>query len=335
MNWMAVTGGAGFIGSNLVRGLLREDRRVRVIDNFSTGRRANIGDLLETERDRLELWEGSVTEPDFLRHALRGVEVVFHQAAIPSVPKSIADPWLSNHHNITGTLAVLVAAREAGVRRVVYAASSSAYGDTPVMPKTESMPARPLSPYALTKFAGEEYCRIFHQVYGLETISLRYFNIFGPFQDPASQYAAVVPNFIHRLLRGLPPVIYGDGTQSRDFTYVENAVAANLLAAAAPPEACGRVFNIACGRRMDLNALAGTLNAILGTRLAPVYEPGRAGDVKHSLADIQEARRWLGYSPLVDIEAGLRRTADWFRGHPAGAPAAAPSPGPDTAPAQD
>jgi len=320
MSWMAVTGGAGFIGSNLVRGLLREGQRVRIIDNFSTGRRLNIADLLESGNDRLELWEGSVTEPDFLRPALHGVETVFHQAAIPSVPRSVANPWECNYHNVTGTLAVLLAARETGVRRVVYAASSSAYGDTPTLPKVESMPARPLSPYALAKYTGEEYCRIFHSVYGLETISLRYFNIFGPRQNPASQYAAVVPKFINRMLSGQPPVIYGDGTQSRDFTYVENAVSANLLAARAPAEACGRVFNIACGRRLDLNALAEALNGILGTQLTPVYESGRMGDVKHSLADIREAGRWLDYQPRVDLEEGLRRTVAWYRDQPAGSP---------------
>jgi len=245
---------------------------------------------------------------------------VFHQAAIPSVPRSVANPWECNYHNVTGTLAVLLAARETGVRRVVYAASSSAYGDTPTLPKVESMPARPLSPYALAKYTGEEYCRIFHSVYGLETISLRYFNIFGPRQNPASQYAAVVPKFINRMLSGQPPVIYGDGTQSRDFTYVENAVSANLLAARAPAEACGRVFNIACGRRLDLNALAEALNGILGTQLTPVYESGRMGDVKHSLADIREAGRWLDYQPRVDLEEGLRRTVAWYRDQPAGSP---------------
>lgn len=308
-----VTGGAGFIGSHLVRGLLAAGHAVRVIDNFSTGHRENLAGLPAEQLPRLEVIEGCVTDVASLQRHFAGADTVFHQAALPSVPKSIEDPLRSNLHNIDGTLAVLVAARDCGVRRVVYAASSSAYGDTPTLPKVETMPAQPLSPYALTKFAGEEYARIFHRVYGLETISLRYFNIFGPRQDPASQYAAVIASFIHRMLRGEPPVIYGDGSQSRDFTYVDNVVRANLLAAAAPPQACGQVYNIACGRRIDLRELVGLLNGILGTDIAPRHDPPRPGDILHSLADIGRAREILGYEPRVDVTEGLRRTVEWYR----------------------
>jgi UDP-glucose 4-epimerase len=311
-----VTGGAGFIGSHLVRGLLAAGHSVRVIDNFSTGRRENLAGLAERHPASLVVTEGTVTDVDFLRQHFTGADTVFHQAALPSVPKSVEDPLRCNFHNIDGTLAVLVAARDCGVRRVVYAASSSAYGDTPTLPKVETMPAQPLSPYALSKFAGEEYARIFHLIYGLETISLRYFNIFGPRQDPASQYAAVIPKFIDRLLRGEPPVIYGDGRQSRDFTYVDNVVRANLQASAAPSAACGQVYNIACGLRIDLNELVGMLNDILGTRLAPRYDPPRPGDILHSLADIRLAREKLGYAPEVDVAEGLRRTVEWFRPSP-------------------
>ena len=308
-----VTGGAGFIGSHLARGLLAAGHNVRVIDNFSTGHRENLAGLPDEQNQRLAVIEGSVTDVDLMRRHFAGADTVFHQAALPSVPKSIEDPLRSNLHNIDGTLAVLVAARDCGVRRVVYAASSSAYGDTPTLPKVETMPPQPLSPYALTKYAGEEYARIFHLVYGLETISLRYFNIFGPRQDPASQYAAVIASFIHRMLRGEVPVIYGDGCQSRDFTYVDNVVQANLLAAAAPPEACGQVYNIACGRRIDLRELVKLLNGILGTRITPRHDPPRPGDILHSLADISRARERLGYEPGVDVTEGLRRTVEWYR----------------------
>jgi len=316
-----VTGGAGFIGNHLVRGLLAEEHRVVIVDNFSTGRRRNILDLLVRHRDRLQLEEGSVTDPAFVRRVLRGADLVFHQAAVPSVQKSIAHPDVSNEHNVTGTLNVLLAARDAGVRRVIYAASSSAYGDTPTLPKVETMPPDPLSPYALTKLAGETYCRIFTRIYGLETIALRYFNVFGPRQDPASHYAAVIPRFITRLLHDEPPVVYGDGHQSRDFTFVDNVVRANLLAARAPAEATGRVFNIACGERLDLNALVETLNRIMGKKLSPIYEDSRPGDVRHSLADISLAGQLLGYSPIVTLEEGLHMTVDWYRNHETRTPA--------------
>jgi UDP-glucose 4-epimerase len=313
MGFAVVTGGAGFIGSNLAGRLLTEDRQVVIVDNFSTGHRRNIRHLLAEYRHRVHLEEGSITDVAFLRRVFRDAEVVFHQAAVPSVQKSVDHPEISNEHNITGTLNVLLAARDAGVGRVVYAASSSAYGDTPTLPKVEDMPADPLSPYALTKLTGEQYCRIFTRLYGLETVCLRYFNVFGPHQDPASQYAAVIPLFITRMLAGEPPVIYGDGAQSRDFTYVDNVVQANLLAADAPATAAGHVCNIACGERMDLNELVAALNRFLGTDLQPLYEDPRPGDVKHSQADIGLARQLLGYSPIITTEEGLKLTVDWYR----------------------
>lgn len=313
MSLAVVTGGAGFIGSNLTRGLLRAGYEVRVVDDFSTGRRENLAGLETRVSPGGLLREGSVTDPVFLHAAFAGAEIVFHQAAIPSVPRSIADPLRSNEANITGTLTVLLAARECGVGRVIYAASSSAYGGTAVLPTAESQPAKVRSPYALTKLAGEEYCRLFTEIHGLETVSLRYFNVFGPRQNPDSQYAAVIPKFITRMLDGLEPVIYGDGTQSRDFTFVDNVVAANLLAARAPAAAVGKVFNIACGHRSDLNELVSILNRILGTSLAPRYEPPQAGDVLHSQADLSLAHALLDYSPGIDLEEGLAQTVNWYR----------------------
>ncbi|HOB52324.1 MAG TPA: SDR family oxidoreductase [Acidobacteriota bacterium] len=320
MAWDIVTGGAGFIGSNLVDALLARGRRVRVIDNFSTGRRENLAEALAAAGDgRLEIVEGSVTDAALLRRCLSDVDIVYHQAALASVQRSVDDPARTNDHNIGGTLAVLLAARDGGARRVVYAASSSAYGDTPTLPKRETMPTDPLSPYALTKLAGEIYCRQFHQLYGLETVALRYFNVFGPRQNPASQYAAVIPLFISRMLRGEPPIIYGDGRQSRDFSYIDNVVEANLLAAAAPPAACGRVFNIACGVRVDLLAIVELLNRKLGAGLRPVHEPPRRGDVRHSEADITAAHEYLNYQPRVGFEDGLTRTLAWFQAQAAAA----------------
>lgn len=313
MSICIVTGGAGFIGSNLSAALAEKDWTVRIVDNFSTGKRENVARLLESRSDRVSLHEGSITDLPFLQEVFAGAEVVFHEAAIPSVQKSIDDPARSNLNNITGTLNVLIAARDNGVRRVVYAASSSAYGDTPTLPKVETMPTQPLSPYALQKLTGEHYCRLFTELFDLDTIALRYFNVFGPQQDPASQYAAVIPKFITRMLEGTPPVIFGDGTQSRDFSHIDNVIRANVLAAAAPSAAAGRVFNIACGERMDLNALVGLLNDILGTRFQPVYDPPKSGDVKHSLADISLARDLLGYTPFVTTRDGLSRTVDWYR----------------------
>jgi nucleoside-diphosphate-sugar epimerase len=304
-----VTGGAGFIGSHLVRGLLAAGHFVRVIDNFSTGHRENLAGLPEDHLPRLAVIEGCVTDVDSLRRHFAGADTVFHQRPCP---RSRNRSRIRSQQSLTTSTAPGGAGR--GARAASgggVAASSSAYGDTTLRKWRPCQ--RALSPYALTKFASEEYARIFHQVYGLETVSLRYFNIFGPRQDPASQYAAVIASFIDRMLRGEPPVIYGDGSQSRDFTYVDNVVRANLLAAAAPSQACGRVYNIACGRRIDLNELVGLLNEILGTRLAPRHDPPRPGDILHSLADIGRAREVLGYEPRVDVTEGLRRTVDWYR----------------------
>jgi len=306
-----VTGGGGFIGSNIVETLVAEGEKVRVLDDFSTGRRRNIEPWL----DRVELIEGSITRPEDCARAVAGVDFVLHQAAMPSVPKSVERPVESNHVNVTGTLNLLVAARDAKVKRLVYAASSSAYGDTPTLPKIESMTPTPMSPYAIQKLAGEQYARVFHQVYGLETVSLRYFNIFGPRQDPTSQYGAVIPKFISALLEGRAPTIFGDGEQSRDFTFVANAVRANLAACHADAKCAGQVVNIACGERIDLLELARVINAVLGSDIAPVHQPARVGDVKHSLADISAARALIGYHPEVSFSEGIRRTIEWYRSH--------------------
>jgi UDP-glucose 4-epimerase len=302
-----VTGGAGFIGSHLVDGLLADGWRVRVLDDLSTGSEANLAGA----RGRIEFVRGDLLEEKTVQRALEGVEVVFHQAAIPSVPRSIADPLRTNAVNVDGTLLLLELARRAGVRRVVFAASSSAYGDSEVLPKVETMPAQPLSPYALQKYVGEVYCRLFTDLYGLETVALRYFNVFGPRQNPDSPYAAVVPLFIRSCLTGRPATIHGDGGQSRDFTYVGDAVRANLLAARAPG-AAGRVLNVAGGRRITLNELLRTLQEITGSRVAPVHTPARLGDVRHSEADIGLARRLLGYEPRVALGDGLRATVAGF-----------------------
>jgi nucleoside-diphosphate-sugar epimerase len=303
-----VTGGAGFIGSNIVRRLLAEGEKIRVFDDFSTGKRDNLVGL-----SKVEIAEGSLADPLAVKKALEGIQYVFHQGAIPSVPRSIDDPVRSDEANITGTLNLLVAARDAAVRRVVFAASSSAYGDAETLPKVENMPANPLSPYAITKYTGELYANVFASIYGLPTVSLRYFNIFGPYQDPASDYAAVIPKFIIKMLRGEAPVIYGDGEQSRDFTYIDNAVGANLLACQSEKVGWGEVINIACGQRYTLNELVGELNAILGTNIEPVYTDPQPGDVKHSLADISKAKELLGYEVKVDFKEGLRRTVEWFK----------------------
>jgi len=303
-----VTGGAGFIGSNLVRALLDRGRTVRVLDNFATGFREN----LEEVADRIDLHEGDIRDPDVCRRAADGAAVIYHQAAVPSVPRSMNDPQTSFDANLVGTHNMLMAARDAGVRRFVFAASSSAYGAGDELPKRETMPLFPLSPYAASKAAGELYVSTFHRAFGLEAVSLRYFNVFGPRQDPSNQYAGVIAAFATRMLRGQPPVIFGDGTQSRDFTFVENVVHANLLAADAPALA-GQVVNIGCGDRTDLNAMVGHFNAVLGTDFAPLYEPPRPGDVKHSLADISAARQLLGYEPKVLFKEGLERTVRWYR----------------------
>jgi UDP-glucose 4-epimerase len=306
-SWFLVTGGAGFIGSHIAEELVREGERVRILDNFSTGKRKNIAPFL----DRIELVEGDLCDLEAVRKAVRGVDFVLHQGALPSVPKSVQDPLATNQANITGTLNVLVAARDEGVRRVVYAASSSAYGDGPSLPKEESMKPEPLSPYAIQKYAGELYCRSFFSLFGLETVSLRYFNVFGPRQDPASQYSAVIPRFITALRDASPPTIYGDGEQSRDFTYVENVVRANLLAARVPGVA-GEMMNFACGSRYTLNQLCRSLQEIMNTRIQPLYADPRPGDVRHSQADIRKSQRLLGYTAHVSFEEGLRRTVAFF-----------------------
>ena len=307
-----VTGGAGFIGSNIAHELVRRGDRARVLDNFATGRRGNLAGIA----DRLDLIEGDLRRPADVEKAVEGVDVVLHQGALGSVPRSIADPVTSHEANATGTLHVLQAARAAGVRRVVYASSSSVYGDTPTLPKVEDMPPAPQSPYAVAKLAGELYCRVFSSIHAMEAISLRYFNVFGPRQDPTSQYAAVIPKFIRAMLRGERPVIFGDGTQSRDFTYVENVISANLLAAEAPPATLGgAVCNVACGERFTLLDLVRTLNGILGTRLEPIFQAPRPGDVLHSHAAIERASRLLTYRPIVPFAEGLRRTVDWIRTH--------------------
>jgi nucleoside-diphosphate-sugar epimerase len=303
-----VTGGAGFIGSSIVRALLERGNAVRVLDNLSSGRRANLADV----QARIEWIEGDILDAATMRRAAEGVEVIFHEAAIPSVPRSMKAPLPSHEANATGTLQVLEAARALGVRRVVYAGSSSAYGDTPVLPKVETMVPLPLSPYAVSKLTGEYYCQMYARTMGLQTVVLRYFNVFGPRQDPASQYAAVIPRFITAALAEAEPTVFGDGKQSRDFCYIDNVVEANLLAAEAPG-ASGRVFNIACGAATDLNAVLDLLGQLLGRPVNARYEPSRGGDVKHSLADIAAAQSVLGYQPKVLFAEGLRRTLEWFR----------------------
>jgi len=305
-----VTGGAGFIGSHIVEALVARGESVVVLDNLSTGNPEN----LSACQDAIEFIEGDLRDRETVRQSCESVDYVLHQGALPSVPRSIEDPIGSNEANVTGTLNVLVAAREAGVRRVVYAGSSSAYGDTPTLPKREDMATRPRSPYAVSKLAGELYCQVFHAAYGLETVVLRYFNVFGPRQDPNSPYSAVIPRFITALRDGRAPVVYGDGEQSRDFTYVANAVEANLLACEAP-DAPGRVMNVACGEQTSLNTLLHNLGHIMGREVAPAYEPPRPGDVKHSLADISLARELLGYSVAVPIAEGLRETVGYFAGN--------------------
>jgi UDP-glucose 4-epimerase len=303
-----VTGGAGFIGSNIVEELVARGEQVRVLDDLSTGRRSNIEPFLGS----IELVQGSLTSDDALSRAVAGVDFIIHQAALPSVPRSVSDPLQSHEANATGTLKLLIAARDAGVRRVVYASSSSVYGDSPVLPKREDMPTRPLSPYAVNKLAGEEYCKVFTGVYGLPTVSLRYFNVFGPRQDPTSQYAAVIPAFISAMLQDKRPTIYGDGLQTRDFTYVSNIVNANLLACESAG-ADGLAVNVACSERISLLDLVAEINRLLGKDIEPIFEPARAGDVKHSLADISLAREKLRFEPQVNFSEGLARTLDYMR----------------------
>jgi nucleoside-diphosphate-sugar epimerase len=305
-----VTGAAGFIGSTLARELLAQGEKVRGFDNFSTGKRENLADII----DQIELHEADLLNLDALHQACRGVDYVLHEAAIPSVPRSVKDPLGNNRANVDGTLNLLVAARDAKVKRVIYAASSSAYGDTPTLPKREDMSPNPISPYATAKLASEYYMTSFYRCYGLETVCLRYFNVFGPRQDPTSPYSGVLAKFITQMLHGDPPTIFGDGKQSRDFTFVENVVNANLLAARTKNgEVAGKVFNVATGRRTDLYQTFQILQGLTGYSGEVEYGPDRAGDVKHSLADISRAEKYFGYKPSVDFEEGLSRTVEWYR----------------------
>lgn len=308
MTTYLVTGGAGFIGSHLVTALAERGMRVRVLDNLSTGSRQNLAHL----GGRIELVKGNLLDQPTVERALADVEVVYHQAALASVPRSVAKPLDSHAACVTGTLHVLDAARRAGVRRVIYAGSSSAYGNQPKLPKTETDLPNPLSPYAAAKLSGEYYCRAFTESYGLETVVIRYFNVFGPRQDPNSEYSAVIPKFVTAMLAGKKPTVFGDGRQSRDFTFIDNVVAGNLAAEHAP-EAVGRVFNIACGKQFSLLELVASINRVLGTNVEPQFAPPRTGDVRESLADIAAAREVLGYEPAVDFDEGLRRSIDYYR----------------------
>ena len=304
-----ITGIAGFIGSSLARELLRRGEQVRGVDNLATGKRENLTQILH----RIDFREADILDLDAMKSACTGVDYVLHQAAIPSVPKSVLDPIGSNRANVDGTVNVLVAARDAKVKRVVYAASSSAYGDTPTLPKHERMTPDPISPYAVAKLASERYMISFYRCYGLETVALRYFNIFGPRQDPSSPYSGVLAKFITQMLAGQQPTIFGDGEQSRDFTYIDNAVEANLLACKAPAAVAGNVFNVATGRRVTLNETFKLLQALTSYNGSPIYGAERGGDIKHSLADISAAEKNLGYKPKVNFEQGLQQTVDWYR----------------------
>ena len=305
-----ITGIGGFIGSSLARALVARGEQVRGVDNFSTGKRENLAEI----QDRVDFHQADILDLDALHKACSGVDFVLHQAAIPSVPKSVLDPLANNRANVDGTVNLLVAARDAKVKRVVYAASSSAYGDTPTLPKHEDMSPDPISPYAVAKLASERYMISFYRCYGLETVCLRYFNVFGPRQDPSSPYSGVLARFITLMLRGEQPTIFGDGEQSRDFTYIDNVVEGNLLACHAPAQkAAGQVFNVATGRRITLNETFKALQSLTSYAGQPKYEAERGGDIKHSLADIARAQAALGYNPKVDFEEGLRRTVEWYR----------------------
>jgi len=295
-----VTGGAGFIGSSICRKLVSQGCFVRVVDNLLTGKKSNFAEII----DKIEFIEADMGDSE--------VAVVFHEGALPSVPVSVDDPAATHKHCVDATFTMLMAARDAGVKRFVYAASSSAYGDAPTSPKVETMPCDPLSPYAVAKLTGEYYCSVFYKVFGLETVALRYFNVFGPHQDPKSQYAAAVPAFVTAILKDQPPTIYGDGEQSRDFTYIDNVVKANLLAAGAK-ETHGEVVNIACGQAVTVNEIIAMINELLGKNVEPIYADARAGDVKHSLADITAARNLIGFEPEVSFAEGLKLAIDWYR----------------------
>jgi len=315
-----VTGGGGFIGSNLVEALLERGDDVRVLDNFFSGRRENLANVDEwagVGGGSFELIEGDVRDRDLVNRAVEGCDGILHQAAIPSVARSVSDPLASHEVNVNGLLHILLAARESGVSRVVMASSSSLYGESPTLPKVETMPSDPISPYGLDKLSGETYFRLFYDLYGLPTVALRYFNVFGPRQDPNSEYSAVIPKFIAMMASGQAPTIHGDGEQTRDFTYIDNVVQANLRALEAPTKALGQAFNVACGDRISLLDLVEKLNAVMGTRLAPVHGPPRAGDIQHSLAGIEKARDLLGYEPSVTMDEGLARTVASLTGQSA------------------
>ena len=305
-----VTGGAGFIGSNLVRALLDRGEQVRILDNFSTGRRSNVHDI----RNQIEIIEGDIRSFHIVREAVDGMDVVFHQAALPSVPRSIKDPITTHDVGATGTLNILQAARDCQVSRVIFASSSSVYGDTPNLPKHEGMIPSPLSPYAVTKLTGEHYCRVFFNLYKLETVALRYFNVFGPYQDPTSEYSAVIPKFIELMRNGNRPVIYGDGEQTRDFTSIENIIQANLLVASIENGVAGEVFNAACHDHISLNTLVLELNHALNENIKPLYTDVRLGDIKHSFASIEKLSATVHYSPVVDFSEGIQRTVAWSVG---------------------
>lgn len=308
-----VAGGGGFIGSNLVESLLLSGEDVRVLDDFSTGRRSNLAEAAAWAArggGRYELMEGDIRDLDRCRAAVAGAAFVLHQAAVPSVQRSVQDPVATNQVNVQGTLNLLVAARDAGARRFVFASSSSLYGESPTLPKVETMPSAPISPYGLQKLAGETYCALFHRLYGLPTVALRYFNVFGPRQDPTSEYSAVIPKFVTAIRKGVSPTIYGDGEQSRDFTFIANVVQANRKACVAPEAALGRAFNVACGDRITLNELVAILGGFAGREVAATHQAPRAGDIRHSLAGIDAARELLGYTPEVSLRDGLRRTWD-------------------------
>ena len=303
-----VTGGAGFIGSNICRRLVSDGCFVRVVDNLLTGKKNNLADII----NEIEFVEADMGDEKIARKVMKDIDIVLHQGALPSVPRSIDDPAATNRHCVDATLTLLLAARDAKIKRFVYAASSSAYGDTPTLPKVETMPVNPLSPYAAAKLTGEYYCSVFYKVFGLETISLRYFNVFGPHQDPTSQYAAAIPAFVTAILKNKPPTIFGDGEQSRDFTYVDNVVEANLLAAKVK-HTSGDVINIACGQAVTVNEIIDIINSVTGKNVKPAYAPARPGDVKHSLADITLAKKLIGYKPMVSFGDGLKIAIEWYR----------------------
>ncbi|MGB7581689.1 MAG: SDR family oxidoreductase [Sedimentisphaerales bacterium] len=308
MDKFLVTGGAGFIGSNICIKLVSQGCFVRVIDNLLTGKKSNLAGIA----DKIEFIEADMGNADAARAAMKGIDVVLHEGALPSVPRSVDDPAATHRHCVDATFTLLMAARDAKIKRFVYAASSSAYGDTPILPKVETMPVNPLSPYAAAKLMCEYYCSVFYKVFGLETISLRYFNVFGPNQDPTSQYAAAIPAFVTSILKDTPPTIYGDGEQSRDFTYVDNVVEANLLAARAK-QTKGEVINIACGEAITVNAIIDMINKIVGKNVKPTYVPSRKGDVKHSLADITLAKKLVGFKPVISFKDGLKKAIEWYR----------------------